>query len=117
MNATTLRGRLLRALTDDLRRAPWRGSPCHVAGHCYVASEAMWHALGGKDSGFTPAVIRHEGATHWFLRNARTGDVLDLTADQFSSPVPYSRGRGCGFLTRSPSRRARIVLYRMGVSS
>jgi hypothetical protein len=104
--------RIVAALTDDLRRAPWQGSPNPLAGHCYVASEVYWHLNGGPSSGLVPQVIRHEGATHWFLR-ATDGRVIDLTADQFSTPVPYHLARGCGFLTKRPSKRAAIVIERI----
>lgn len=82
------------------------------AGHCYVASEALYHTLGGKASGWTPCTIRHEGSPHWFLRGPN-GEVIDLTSEQFATPVPYEQGRGSGFLTREPSKRARIVLEKM----
>lgn len=102
----------LHHLTDDLRRPPWRGSENHLAGHCYVASEVAYHLLGGKASEYTPQVIRHEGSQHWFLKN-KSGRIIDLTAEQFDSAVPYDRSRGCGFLTRGPSKRAQIVLDRI----
>lgn len=106
---------IVHALTDDLRRAPWKGSPNPLAGHCYVASEAAYHAMGGAASGYVPQTIQHEGGPHWYLRKASDGTILDLTAGQFKTPVPYAKGRGCGFLTRQPSKRARIVLQRAGV--
>jgi hypothetical protein len=99
-------------LTDELRRAPWRGSPNPLAGHCYVASEAVWHMSGGTESGLTPQVIRHEGATHWYLRRS-DGEIIDPTASQFQTPVPYEQGRGCGFLTKAPSKRAQVVINRV----
>ena len=98
------------ALTDDLRRAPWKGSPSRYAGHCYVASEALYHLMG-RD-GLTPQNIRHEGASHWYLL-ADDGTILDPTADQFSTPVPYEAGRGKGFLTKQPSKRAQEVIRRV----
>jgi hypothetical protein len=104
--------RIIAALTDDLRRAPWHGSPNPLAGHCYVASESYWHLAGGAASGLTPQVIRHEGASHWYLRGA-DGQIIDLTAGQFQTPVPYAQGRGCGFLTRQPSKRAALVIARV----
>jgi hypothetical protein len=55
--------------------------------------------------------MRHEGEPHWWLVDA-DGDVLDLTAEQFSTPVPYERGVGIGFLTREPSKRARVAMGR-----
>lgn len=99
-------------LSDELRKSPWRGSDNGVAGHCYVACEAIYHTLGGKDAGWTPQTIRHEGGPHWFLRH-EDGTVVDPTADQFRTPVPYDEGRGCGFLTKQPSARAQKVLDRL----
>jgi len=40
-------------------------------------------------------------------------DCEALTADQFRTPVPYDEARGCGFLTRDPSARTKIVLRRV----
>lgn len=98
-------------LSDDLRRAPWKGSPNPLAGHCYVACEALSH-LGGYAAGFRPATVRHEGAVHWFLVDA-AGLVVDPTASQFASLPPYSAGVRRGFLTREPSKRARILMSRL----
>lgn len=103
---------LLDHLTDDLRRPPWRGHPNPLAGHCYVASEALYHLMGGKGAGLTPQFVRHEDQPHWFLRH-QDGTIVDPTAEQFGTPVPYDQARGCGFLTKNPSRRAQVVLDRM----
>jgi hypothetical protein len=110
VNLTRLSRAIVGALTDELRRAPWKGAANPLAGHCYVASEAAWHLLGGPASGWTPCVVRHEGATHWFLR--RGPAILDLTRSQFRSEVPYRAARGCGFLSSHPSARARVVIER-----
>lgn len=100
-------------LSDDLRRPIYRGNPCGVAGHCYVASEAAWHLLGGMKSSWRPMFVRHECEPHWYLKSSK-GPILDLTAAQFSTPVPYHEGRGRGFLTKAPSRRAQELLGRVG---
>lgn len=104
--------RLVDYLTDDLRRPPWRGHDNPLAGHCYVASEVLYHLLGGKESGLTPQFVRHEGQPHWFLKTPE-GTIIDPTAEQFNSPVPYDAARGCGFLTRGPSKRAQTVMLLM----
>jgi len=96
-------------LTENLRKKEYRNHPNPVAGHCYVASEVLYHKLGGKGVGWTPQTIRHEGGPHWYLKNL-DGRVIDPTADQFESPVPYAQGKGCGFLTRQPSQRAQRIL-------
>lgn len=99
-------------VSEELRKKPYRGNANGVAGHCYITCEALYHKLGGKDEGWTPQTIKHEGGPHWFLKNA-DGTILDPTADQFQTPVPYDNGRGCGFLTREPSARAQVILERL----
>lgn len=103
-----------------LRNLPWRTDPGAVdsAGHGYVSCEVLYHALGGPASGLVPVHVRHEGASHWFLRDRATGDVIDPTADQFHvrpTAADYARGRGCGFLTRAPSKRARKLAAHAGI--
>jgi len=78
-------------------------------GNCYVTSEAVYHLLGGKDAGWVPQFLSHEGKTHWYLRH-HDGLILDLTCSQFMTPVPYERGKGIGFMTREPSRRGRELM-------
>ena len=89
-------------------------------GKCYYASEAAYHLLGGKEAGYTPMVAAYEDcdphtggmvrATHWWLRR-RDGTVLDITARQFGFAFPYaSLGKGCGFLTKEPSKRAQELI-------
>lgn len=101
------------SLSEELRKKAYRDNPNPVAGHCYIASEAIYHRLGGKGAGWTPQSIQHEGGPHWYLKNAN-GTIIDPTADQFETPVPYENGKGCGFLTRDPSRRAQVLLDRIG---
>lgn len=100
------------ALDDSLRRPPYKGSENPMTGHCYVASEALYHLLGGRKAGWTPMFIAHEGSPHWFLKNS-DGRILDATASQFKTPVPYDNARGKGFLTNQPSKRAQIVMDRV----
>lgn len=99
-------------LSEELRKKDYRDHPNPVAGHCYVASEVLFHKVGGKAAGWTPQTVRHEGGSHWFLKN-QNGDIVDPTADQFETPVPYDQARGCGFLTKQPSKRAQVVLNRL----
>lgn len=83
-----------------------------MTGQCYVASEALFHLLGGPSGEYKPAFVRHEGGPHWFLVSDKSGDVLDATASQFESVAPYELAVRKGFLTREPSRRARVVMKR-----
>lgn len=98
-------------LTPDLLKPEYRNNPKPFAGYCYVASEVYYHLRGGKAAGLTPMCTRHEGSTHWWIND--NGEVVDLTAEQFETPVDYSKGKGCGFLTKKPSRRAQEVIRRM----
>ena len=100
------------ALSDDLRRAPWKGSANPFAGHCYVASEAVFHVLGGRAAGITPIHMKHEGQPHWALRFS-DGSIVDPTADQFATRPNYSMARAIPFLTVAPSQGAVTLIARI----
>src|SRR4051812_46333350 len=100
-------------LTDDLRKPQYRGHENCLAGHCYVASEALYHMLGVAKAGWVPQTIQHESGSHWYLKHKHSGAIVDPTKDQFATPVPYANGRGCGFLTKQPSKRTQTVLNRV----
>lgn len=78
-------------------------------GNCYVASEAIYHLLGGKRAGWTPVRAKVGKETHWFLRHA-SGLILDVTRKQFNRNARIFGARGCGFLTKRPSKRARALM-------
>lgn len=80
-------------------------------GNCYAASEALYHILGGQRSEWKPCWMRTKTDTHWFLKHKRTGEILDASRLQFGSKKPdYSQGRGSGFLTVTPSKKARKLI-------
>ena len=100
-------------------------------GCCYVAAEAAYHALGGASSGCKVMHVNHEGSPHWYLVDLTRREVksprgaacrierpvvIDPTADQFATPVPYSKGKSKGFLTLQPSKRARALLAAAGLA-
>lgn len=81
-----------------------------MRGNCYVACEALYHLLGGKAAGWKPMSMRIKDDTHWFLKH-KSGMILDPTKEQFRGETPdYSQGRGRGFLTKKPSKRARVLM-------
>jgi hypothetical protein len=108
-------------LTDDLLNPKWRrevakaqakGTRVRSTGHCYIASEALFHMIGGAGSGYVPQVISYaDGSTHWFLRSQ--DNILDPTRDQYPRRPAYWRARPCGFLTKRPSRRAQELIGRV----
>lgn len=116
-------------LTPELLTGRWRKALAETgnryAGHCYAAAEALFHMVGGRAKGWLPCVMSNltwqegldPGETHWFIRHERTGEILDPTARQFDVLVPYERSKGCGFLTKGPSRRARVIMERLKNSS
>ena len=110
------------ALSDDLltperrreiRRERLSPQARRVRGHCYVATEAAYY-LFGKELGYVPERVRcADGDTHWWLRNKRTGHVIDPTVEQTGGTFDYRRGKAGGFLTKEPSRRCRILMQRV----
>ncbi len=84
-----------------------------LGGHCYVATEAMYYLLGGKNSGYMPASIVHEGVKHYYLKHRETGEVIDLTAAQFRTAIAYQKGRGSVYRQFKPSKRTATLLARV----
>lgn len=84
-------------------------------GNCYVTCEALYHLLGGKKAGWVPHTVRHEGDVHWYLvlRSYYPDVIVDPTAKQFKTRPDYTRGRGRGFLTKQPSKRARALMQQL----
>lgn len=102
--------RLTGFLDDSLRRKKYQGNPCHLTGHCYVACEVIFHLYPGR---YKPCFVRHEGEPHWFLRDRKTNKVVDPTVGQFKTTPDYDSGRGIGFLTANPSKRAQKILAKL----
>jgi len=78
-------------------------------GQCFVGTEALYHLLGGKKSGYTPTRGKDaDGYTHWWLLNKKTGQILDPTADQYYNrglEPPYDKGIGGGFPTPTVDKK------------
>lgn len=103
----------LHLVSRECQRAIQAGAPA-CTGYCYIASEVVYHALGGSLAGLTPVSLRHEGRSHWYLRTSE-GEYVDVTAGQFETPVPWEKGVGRGFLTSSPSKNARELARKAGI--
>ena len=97
---------------DDLRKPEYQGDTNVYVGHCYVASEAIKSLAHDRE--LTACSIRHEGTTHWFLRDER-GIVWDATVEQFKTVPRYAEGVGRGFLPTKAglSRRAEEMTRRL----
>jgi hypothetical protein len=105
-----------KALTPDLLTGRWRIQNTPLEGHCYIAAEALWHLLGKEDWKPMCASYTDESgkATHWWLVHKKTGEIADPTQEQYYPDTPpYHIGKGHGFLTSEPSRRAKIVIDRV----
>lgn len=83
----------------------------HATGFCYIAAEAAFHLLGGKDKGIISycASYLEDGkkCTHWWI--VKDGKIIDPTASQYLKlglQPPYHLGKKVGFLTKEPSKRA-----------
>jgi hypothetical protein len=102
------------ALSDDLRRDPWKSDPNILAGQCYVAVEALFHLLGGEKGLWRPMYVTVLGEPHWFLKNLMSGEILDPTREQFVVEPSYAEAVPKGFLTgyAKPSERAQELVRR-----
>ncbi len=105
-------------LTPDLLRGkPEKDHP--YAGHCYVASEALYH-LFGKNVGYHPHRAKDQhGVNHYWLQH-KDGHILDVTEDQYlhcGEKPPHKDGRRCAFLTKEPCARTRALLINMRLNT
>jgi hypothetical protein len=105
-------------LTPAYRAA--RGAGCDaMTGHCFAATNAFWHLMGGNEGPYRPKQVRVAGVSHWFLIDTRSDTVVDLTASQFGKTrVPYEEGRRVGMRARpggdsEPTERAKRIIERV----
>jgi hypothetical protein len=118
MNLDTLKNCIINNLSDDLLSKEWLAKKqkiiCHKTfGHCYLATEAAYHILGGKRAGWKPYYLKCPDGSHWFLKNA-AGYIFDVTDAQFEGEeILYSQAVGKGFLTKQPSKRAQKLIKRI----
>jgi len=103
-------------LSDDLLKPKYRMSPNKnkYTGHCYVATETLYYLLPDKDkSNYTPAILKINGDTHWFLKNKINKTIIDITQNQYSHVLDYHTSRNAAFLTKNPSKRTLILINRI----
>jgi hypothetical protein len=108
------------SLSRDLLSSTWRkkvpvGSH-RVCGHCYIATEAAFHAFG-RQAGFKCYVVSlGGGGTHRWLAHPETEAVIDLTYEQTQKSFNYKAGRNKtmrrGNGPNGISRRGAILLER-----
>lgn len=108
---------LQKALSPDLLSKKYQNEHLNhpLAGHCYIATEAYYHACHKQHKHLRAYVINlGDGLTHWYLKD---GDkIIDVTADQFAGEkIPYEKSKAIGFLTKKPSKRCQILLKRIGI--
>ena len=96
-----------------------------MKGNCYATSEALYHILGGKNSGWKVMRIRNqdmgvlqdaEGYAHWYLQHKDTGIVLDASVNQFGNKKPpYHHGKHGSFypVSTGMSEKARKLMESM----
>jgi len=104
-----------KSLSSDLlnkKITPIRNNPLY--GHCYVATEALYYLLDDDEKiNYTPATIKVNGITHWFLKHKETGDIIDITKEQFNTNLDYTNSRNRFFLSPNISKRTLILLNRI----
>lgn len=104
-------------LSDDLLKSKYKNQNQHIFfGHCYVATEALYHLIPETErKNWIPQILNiDDNQTHWFLKNRNTNEIIDITKEQFSYELDYANSKGIGFLTKNPSKRTIELLRRVG---
>ena len=86
-----------------------------TTGYCYVVSEVVYHYFAPKGSK-SYVLKTGDNSTHWFLKSP-AGEVIDLTADQFDKTVPYEKAKPHAFLTKTISKRGKVLSKLLGIPS
>ena len=96
MNIQNLINKIKNNLPPDLLKKEYRelNKNNTMYGHCYVATETLYHILNDKN--FKPFYAKDEnGINHWWLQNS-LGKILDVTKEQYltiNKKPPYSKGK------------------------
>ena len=115
MNHKHLIKQIKNNLTPDLLIDKYKNTDNNILyGHCYVATECFYHFLSENEKGaYKPHILKFNDIVHWFLKNTENGDIIDITKEQFDFDLDYSKSRACGFLTKAPSKRTKILMSRI----
>lgn len=114
--------RVIRSQLDpSLLKKEYRDENKHnpMFGHCYVATEALYHLIRILDYGDYMALKPHHGKddrgiTHWWLQDG--DDIVDVTKSQYTRKgvtPPYDKGKAASFLTKYPSKRAVTLINKV----
>ena len=117
---TIIKNKIVSVLTDDdltpkNRKRKLIEKHHKLWGHDYASTEAFYHLMGGSDF-YTPMVIKVNGDTYWYVRNNDTKAYLYICDKELKDTklnIDFSKGHGCGFLTKKPSKRTQIILNKV----
>lgn len=88
-------------------------------GFCFAASEVLYRLTGRSDNWQVVSINDPRdwnNGTHYFLKRKHNSEIIDITADQYTSRginIPYEVGRGRGL--RFVSRKARLLARLSGL--
>jgi len=101
-------------LSDDLLKKEYRITGNWLAGHCYVATEVLYHLMDDNmRNKYSPATLKINNITHWFLKEKNGNNIIDITKQQFDFPLDYTISTNRSFLTKTPSKRALVLINRI----
>jgi hypothetical protein len=86
-----------------------------TTGYCYVVSEFVFHYLAPPGCKVMRLYVPETDIKHWFIQWPDE-TIVDLTMDQFDNVPDYSKAKGAGFLTKEPSKRAKVLAELLGYS-
>lgn len=120
MNIKLTIQKIKKLLSPDLLKPCFREKNINnpTYGHCYVASEVLFHLLNNPKKYSAARAKDENGINHWWIVDLDNGNIIDPTADQYYSInkiPPYNVGYKCSFLTKKPSKRAKIILNKINL--
>lgn len=86
-------------MTDELLKPKYKNRKVNhkYYGHCFHATHALYHLLGGEEKGYHIfKVIDEKNISHYWLENSN-GEIIDPTVEQYTDlgrPLPYDNKNG-----------------------
>jgi hypothetical protein len=109
-------------LKNDILGDYWyninKSSNNHSTGFCYLASE-LYYFLNGKSKNWwfkeisSTEYLPYNGK-HFFLKNKETGEILDITKDQYINnniEIPYhlAKNKGIRYMSKNCNKLKKLL--------
>jgi len=84
----------LKILGSKYLKEPWKSKwtpSCPVMGYCYAVCVLLLYT--NRDTLSPQRVVMPDGSPHYYLTHKVTGEIVDMTVEQWETTPKYSEGK------------------------